>query len=59
MITQQPKVFENPNIVDIKSVFPEYPKSSPQSFKTIGQAENVSQIGSNSCLYSDKKVKII
>ena len=27
IITQQPKIFENPNIADIKSVIIEHPKS--------------------------------
>ena len=53
ILTQQPKTFENPNIVNIKSVI-EHPKSSQNSFK----AEQVSQEGSSSSLYSNtKKVK--
>ena len=56
IITYQPKTFENPNIVDIKSVITEHPKTSHKLSKTIRQAEKV---GSNSSLYSDtKKVKI-
>ena len=48
IITYQPKAFENPNIVDIKSVITENPKTS--------QAEKV---GSNSSFYSyTKKRKI-
>ena len=57
IITQQPKTCENPNIVDIKSVITEHPKTSHQLSKPIRQAEKV---GSNSSLYSDiKKVKIL
>ena len=56
IITYQPKTFENPNIVDIKSVITEHPKTSHKLSKTIRQAEKV---GSNSSLYSDtKNVKI-
>ena len=56
IITYQPKAFENPNIVDIKSVITEHPKDSHKLPKTIRQAQKV---GSNSSLYSDiKKEKI-
>ena len=59
IITQQSKTFENSNIVDIKSVITEYPKSSDKSSKIIRQAEKVSQVGCNSSLYKDtKKMKI-
>ena len=63
MITHQLKTFENPNIVDIKLVIIEHPKTSHKLSKTIRQCEKVPQIGSgkssNSSLYSDrKKVKI-
>ena len=55
IIAYQPKTFENPNIVDIKSVITEHSKSL-ELFKTITHAEKV---GSNRSLYSDtKKVKI-
>ena len=55
IIAYQPKTFENPNIVDIKSVITEHSKSL-ELFKTITHAEKV---GSNMSLYSDtKKVKI-
>ena len=55
IITYQPKTFENPNIVDTKSVITEHPKPSHKLSKAIRQAEKVS---SNSSLYSDiKKVK--
>ena len=37
IITQQPKRFENPNIVDIESVFIEHPKVSHKLSKTIRQ----------------------
>ena len=54
--TYQPKTFENPNIVQIKSIITEQPKASRKLFKTIREAEKV---GSNRSLYSDtKKVKI-
>ena len=54
--TYQPKSFEKPNIVDIKSVITEYPKTSKKLYNTIRQAKKV---GSNSPLYSGtKKVKI-
>ena len=55
LITQQPKVFENPNIVDIKSVITENPIASYKLSKTIKQAEKDYQVGSNSSLYSDTK----
>ena len=59
MITQQPKKFENPNGVDIKSVITEHPKTSHKLPKTIKQTEKVPQVGSNSSLYSDtRKMKI-
>ena len=59
IITQEPKPFENPNIGDIKSVTIKHPKTSRKLSKTIRQAEKVSQVGSNSSLYSDtKKVQI-
>ena len=56
IITYQSKTFENPNIIDIKSIIREHPKTSHKLFKTIKQAEKV---GSNSSFYSDtKKVKL-
>ena len=45
VITYQPKTFENPNIVDIKSVTTERPETLHKLPKTIRQAEKV---GSNS-----------
>ena len=57
IIPYQPKSFEKPNIVDIKSVNTESPKASHKLSMTTTQAEKV---GSNSSLYSDtKKVKIL
>ena len=50
--TYQPKTFEKPNIVDIKSVITEHTETSHKLSKTIKQAEKV---GSNSFLYSDTK----
>ena len=41
IIIFQPKNFENPNIVDIKSVITEHPKTSHKLSKTIRQAEKV------------------
>ena len=61
IITQQPKIFESPNIVNIKSVIIEYPKTSHKlsSHKNIRKTEKVSQVGSNRSLCSDtKKVNI-
>ena len=52
IITYQPKTFESPNIVDIKSVTTEHPETSHKLSKTIRQAEKV---GSNSSSYSDTK----
>ena len=37
IITYQPKTFENPNTVDIKSVITEHPKTSHKLSKTIGK----------------------
>ena len=51
-MTYQPKIFENPNIVDIKSIITEHPKISHKLSKTIRQAKKV---GFNSPLYSDTK----
>ena len=52
MITYQPKTFENPNIVDIKSVIAEHPKTSYKLCKTIKKGEKV---GFNRSLNSDTK----
>ena len=48
----QPKTFENPNSVDIKSVITDHPKTSQKLSKTTGKGEKV---GSNSSLYKDRK----
>ena len=53
VITYQPKTFENPNIVDIKSVTTDRPKISLKLSKTIKNGEKVD---SNSSSYSDKKI---
>ena len=59
IIAYQPKPFENPNIVDIKSGIIENPEILHNFFKTKRQGKNVSQVDCNSSLYSDtKKVKI-
>ena len=50
--TYQSKTFENPNIVDIKLIITEHPKTSNKLTKTIGKCEKV---GSNINLYSDAK----
>ena len=42
IITQQTKTFENRNVVDIKSVTIEHPKTFHKLSKTIRQAEKVS-----------------
>ena len=56
---QKPNVFESPNILDIKSVTEEHPKTSPKLSKTISQAGKVSKEGSGksskSHLYSKTK----
>ena len=44
IMTQQPKAFERPIIVDIKSVIIEHPKTSHR----VSNTEKVSQVGSNS-----------
>ena len=50
MISYQSKTFENPNIVDTKSVITKHLKTSHKLSKTIRQAEKV---GFNSSLYGD------
>ena len=52
IITYQRKTFENSNIVDIKLIITEHPKTSHKLSKTIRRAEKV---GSNSFLYTDTK----
>ena len=52
IIIYQSKSFENSDMVGIKSVVTEYPKTSHKLSKTIRQIEKV---GSNSFLYSDTK----
>ena len=47
IITYQPRTFENPNIVDIKSIITKHPKTSHKLCKTMRQAEKV---GSNKSL---------
>ena len=55
IITYQPKTFEKPNVVGMKSIIIEHPKTSHKLFKTISQAEKVCP---NDSLYIDKKLKI-
>ena len=52
IITYEPKSFESPNIVDIKSVIAEHPKISHKLSKTKKQP---GKVGSNSSLYGDTK----
>ena len=52
IITYQPKTFQNPHIVDVKSVITEHPKTLHKLSKTRGKGEKVD---SNSFLYSDTK----
>ena len=55
IITYQPKTFQNPNIVDIKSIIKEHAKTLNKLSKTIRLVEKVDF---NSSLHSDtKKVK--
>ena len=59
IITDQPKDFENPKIVDIKSIksiITEQPKASHKLSKTVRQPEKVDS--SNSLYIDTKKVKI-
>ena len=51
-ITPQPKIFENTNIADIKSIIIEHQKTLHKLTKTIRQAKKVRY---NSSLYSDTK----
>ena len=46
MITQQPKSLESPNIIGIKSVTVEHPKTSNKLSKTIRQSK-VADAGNN------------
>ena len=57
IITYKPKTLENPNIVDIKSVIIEHPKTSHKLSKTKRETENFPEVGSNISLYSDTKNK--
>ena len=51
IITYQQQTFQNPNIVDIKSVITEHPKIAHKLSKTIRKTK----VDSNSSLYSDTK----
>ena len=44
IIIQQPKALENLKIVDIKSVYIEYPKTSSKFSKAITRVENFSEV---------------
>ena len=56
IITQKPKSVESPNIIDVKSVTIEHPKTSHKLSKTIRQGIKGSQVAgsgkSSSPLYS-------
>ena len=52
IITDQPKIFENWNIVDIKSVITEHSKTAHKISKTTREVETV---GSNSSLCKERK----
>ena len=52
IITYQPKTFQSPNIVDIKSVITEHIKTAHKLSETIRKGEKVDF---NSSLYSDRK----
>ena len=57
IITNQPTIFEKPNIIVIKLVITEHPKLLQKLSKTIKKAEKV---GRDRSLYSDtKKVETI
>ena len=53
-------MFENPSIVDRKSVIIEHPRTSHKLSKTTRQTDKVSEVdsgkSSNSSLYSDTKI---
>ena len=53
--TYQSNTFENPNLVDIKSIITEHPKTSDKLSKTIRQAEKV---GFYTVIQKKKKEKI-
>ena len=52
IITNQPTIFEKPNVIVIKLVITEYPKLLQKLSKTIKKAEKV---GRDRSLYSDTK----
>ena len=52
IITNQPTIFEKPNIIVIKLVIAEHPKLLQKLSKTIKKAEKV---GRDRSLYSDTK----
>ena len=52
IITNQPTIFEKPNIIVIKLVITEHPKLLQKLSKTIKKAEKV---GCDRSLYSDTK----
>ena len=57
IITQQPKSLENSNIVDIKLVTIQHPKTSCKLSKAIRQAEKISQVSGDG-KYSDSPLYI-
>ena len=44
IITQQPKALENPNIIDIESLFKEHPKTSCKLSETMKRTITISQV---------------
>ena len=44
IITQQPKALENPNIIDIESLFKEHPKTSCKLSETMRRTITVFQV---------------
>ena len=57
VITQQLKAIENPNIVDIKSVIIEHPKTSYKLYKTMKVSQAGAVKNSSIPLYSETKQK--
>ena len=55
IIIYQTNTFENLKILGIKPAITAHPKILHKLSKSIRQAEKVSQVGSNSSLYSDTK----
>ena len=54
-MTQNLKTFEDPNIIDIEPVIIEHQKLNINYLRLSERPKKVSQLGSNSYLYSDTK----